>query len=193
MPGAEKLNPSSSSKSHLKGGVAWQEALEAHPLVEESVVQSPRILRSLSSLGTGESSSPSHRGREWPGFPQRNAALRSLWHLRCRGGLTLVRSRGHYRDYRPGGHGLDGFHDHPAGLPSATLSLALLWNQSERVFPPGRAASEDTPEAALWFPHVQLEAPLFHFEAPQVQYTKLDQLDLHSLADMPTFAAVKKK
>lgn len=101
-----------------------------------------------------------------------------------------MRSRGHYR---PGGHGLDGFHDHPAGLPSATLSLALLWNQSERVFPPGRAASEDTPEAALWFPHVQLEAPLFHFEAPQVQYTKLDQLDLHSLADMPTFAALKKK
>lgn len=66
MPGTEKLNPSSSSKSHLKGSVAWQEALEAHPLVEESVVQSPRILRSLSSLGTGESSSPSHRGREWP-------------------------------------------------------------------------------------------------------------------------------
>lgn len=181
MPGAEKLNPSSSSKSHLKRGVAWQEALEAHPLVEESVVQSPRILRSLSSLGTGESSSPSHRGREC----QWNA-LRSL----CRGDLTFVRSRGHYR---PGGHGLDGFHDHPAGLPPATLSLALLWNQSERVFPPGRAASEDTPEAALWFPRVQLEAPLFHFEAPQVQYTKLDQLDLHSLADMPTFATLKKK
>ena len=189
MPDTEKLNPSSSSKSQLKGSLV-QEALEAHPLV---VGQSLRILQRLSSLGTGTSSSPSQRAREWPGFPERNA-LRPLRHLRCRGALTtLVSSRGHHR---PGGHGLDGFHDHPAGFPPATLSLApLWWIQLECVLAPGPAASEDTPEAALWFPDVQLEAPSLHSEGPQVHHTKLDpkldQLDLHSLADMPTFAVLR--
>lgn len=98
-------------------------------------------------------------------------------------------------DQRP--HCPDHDRGHPDPLPvSPPMPAALFgwprWIQLLRFQGvSGPSASEGTTEAALWCPSVQLEAPLFHSEVPQVQHTKLDQFALHSLVDVPTFAGTR--